>query len=64
MDSTDLAVLKRTHLSNLMVEPHRMKAKYRVTKSDGSEEENNLINKYEEDGFDPDSAESLNLTSI
>lgn len=64
MDSTDLLVFKELYIGNLILEPDRLKVTYRTTKAEGTVDENQLIYKYEEDVFEPDSAESLNLASM
>lgn len=64
MNSTDLVVLKELYIGDLVIEPQRMKALYRVTKADGSTEENQLMYKYEERVFEPEDVQSINLASM
>lgn len=64
MDSTHLLVFEELSIGQIAIEPQRIKATYRIVKSDGTSDENQLIYKYEEDVFDPAAPESVNLASV
>ena len=59
-----LAVIERLEVGPVTVEPRRLTAPYRVIHSDGSHDQTELIYRYEEDVFEPESAGSRNLASM
>ncbi len=61
MDSTNLVVFKELAVFDIVVEPNRIRAIYRVTREDGTSEENTLMYKYE-DVFDPNSPEKPRIS--
>ncbi|MDX1666911.1 MAG: creatininase family protein [Saprospiraceae bacterium] len=64
MNSKSLAVLKRLKITDISVEPKRVRATYRITTRSGEITENELIYSYEERLFDPGQPSSINLASI
>jgi creatinine amidohydrolase/Fe(II)-dependent formamide hydrolase-like protein/7-cyano-7-deazaguanine synthase in queuosine biosynthesis len=60
---SSLEVFDRLEVGPVRVEPRRLTAPYRVVRG-GNEERTELVYRYEEDVFDPEEAESLNLASL
>ncbi len=58
-----LGVIRRLEVGPVQLEPRRILAPYRVTQHD-TVDTLNLIYRFEEDVFDPDEPESLNLASM
>lgn len=59
-----LVSLKQLAVHQLVVEKKRVRATYTVRKMDGTEVSNELIYSYDQEFFDPKSAEDINLASM
>jgi len=59
-----LGVIQRLEVGPAVLEPRRVTAPYRVIRRDGTTEQIDLIYRYEEDVFSPESTLSSNLASV